>query len=234
MYLPEADQAAPSEFIELYSINLTKLNGGEELIFNFTDSLYPAGSAIVFNSVAYLPLPCTGSGFDVSSSGALPNPSLTISNVNSIFTPYLQQFNNCEGALITYTKTHRAYLDGQEKADPTRIYPFDVYQIERCSQHNYQMIKFELSSLFDLQNKNLPGMIVNGNCQHVYRKYVDGAFVAGTCPWAGTTYFDGNDNPCAIQNDSCSHLESGCGARFGNNNVLPMLGFPAIQTMPGT
>lgn len=233
MYLKDVAQATPTEFIELFQIDLTLPSNGEEGIHYFTNSVNTDGSAIAFNSIDYVPIPCKFSGIETSSSGPLPTPTFTIGNINSIFSPLMISYDNCLGASITRLKTFRKYLDGESDASTSAILYSDVWKINRVAMHNNQQIQFELSSAFDLQNIKIPARSVTVNCSHIYRKFDSDTeeFIAGTCPYSGVLYFDANGNPTGQSGDDCGKKVRDCSLRFGQNNVLPMQAFPAVRTL---
>jgi len=82
-------------------------------------------------------------------------------------------------------------------------------------------VEFELSSPLDLVGVMLPRRVIIQNvCPWVYR--------GAECGYAGSTYFDTNDNPVgSLGQDVCGKRLASCKARFGTNGVLPFGGFPS-------
>lgn len=234
MYQPDIYYSNPTELIELFKLDLTQNNGGEELIVYFCNSVNPDGSAISYQGQSYIPIPCQASGYETTSAGPASNPTISIKNVNSVFSPYLVQYDDCIGAFITRFKTFRRYLDGESEEGSSNLLSFDVHRISSLKQHNNVSIVFELSTSIDLQQVTLPLLKVTNVCNFIYRKYVNGSFVAGTCPYSGSATFDRYGNVTTPANDNCGKRPQDCEKRFGVGNELPMLGFPLIRAEPQT
>ena len=232
MYPPDIYYANPTEYIELFKLDLTQNNGGVPLFVYFCNSVNPDGSAISYQSQEYIPIPCQATGYDVTSAGPASNPTLSIKNINAVFSPYLVQYDDCQDALVTRIKTFRRYLDGQSEAGSPNILGFDVHRISSLKGHNGIQITFELSSAIDIQQVTIPLLKATDTCQRIYRKYINGAFVAGTCDYAGSGTYDRYGNVTTPANDNCGKRSQDCSLRFGANNPLPMLGFPLIRQEP--
>lgn len=109
-------------------------------------------------------------------------------------------------------------------ADPNRHFADEIFFIERKVGEDDVSIEFELSSIVDFENLQLPrGIIVVGYCAHdEYR--------GEGCMYAGTAYFDAEDNPVTDPAlDVCSRSPGGCKKRFGEFSPLPFGGFPAAR-----
>jgi phage-related protein len=67
-------------------------------------------------------------------------------------------------------------------------------------------------------------------CSQIYRRWNGSAFdyVKATCPYVGAASYDKLGNYVSSAGDVCGLRVSDCKLRFGANNELPYLGFPAL------
>ncbi len=214
---------APEARITLWRIEMPE----EGIDQGFTSS---ASSTIQFDGVDYDPLPIEGKGFGQDSKSP-PRPTIAVSNVGSLYTAALFQFNNLLGAKITRFETFKKYLDGEAAADPTQKLPDRIYYINRKVRHDREAVEFELISGLDGTRRQVPSRIIGRKCDLIYRTWDpdEEEFVYSSvepCPYSGTSYFDDNDNISTQANDCCSKTPDGCAKRFGANAQLPFRGFP--------
>ena len=73
----------PSAIIELFELELTEAVNGVDLTLYYHAGTNELSSNIVFNGLTYVAAPIEIDGFEVSSKGTLPRPSMKIANVNS-------------------------------------------------------------------------------------------------------------------------------------------------------
>jgi len=224
VYLKDLSQSSPSDVIDLFQIDATIPSNGVVGLLYFSNSVNTNGSA---------PVPCQLNGVETASTGPLNNPTFTVSNINARFSPMLIEYDNLLGGRINLIKTFYKYLDGQPSANPTYIVYQNSWIINRVAVHNNTSIQFELSSPMDLQNITLPARQLTVNCSFIYRKWNPDTneFIAGTCPFTGTSYFDVNGNPTGPSGDACGKKVNDCTLRFRKNNVLPMQAFPAVRSL---
>lgn len=97
-----------SELIELFVLDATAFGGP---LFRFTNNPGPSGAGVVFNGNTYTPIPITATGFDITSTGTLPTPSITISNVNKVIQSAVISFGDLIGAKLTRSRTYGKFLD---------------------------------------------------------------------------------------------------------------------------
>lgn len=209
----------PSALITFIEIDLAKLlstrhienlsSQAEEIGFkkNLSDStlrfhnnIKIVNSYIVWQQKTYYPAPILAEGFETSSKGTLPQPTLTISSQSesgidqiALLKHEIRKFGDIIGAKVTRRRTFAKYLDrinfGKTKKqkrsgrghlaqelpigyepDPYSELPADVYYIERKLSENKSTIKYQLSSILDLEGIKLPKrMIVSDKCMWQYR-----------------------------------------------------------------
>jgi lambda family phage minor tail protein L len=206
---------APNAIIELFQLHLDATLHGTSDIYYFHNGANAAVTGnIIWNGQSYVRLPIEATGFDYSSTGSLPRPTLVISNIGSSITAILLSINlitpgnDLGGAKVVRVRTLKKYLDGAAGADPHAKFPDEVWYVDRKANENRATVEFELASRFDLAGVMLPRRQIIANiCQWQYR--------SGECGYTGIDYYDTNDNAVASSaNDVCGKRVSSCNARF--------------------
>ena len=217
--------------IHLFEIDCTAIGG---TIYRITPmSSEGAAGVVTWNAQDYSPFPVEASGFEWSSSGTLPQPTMRIANVLQTFAGDVISLSDFVGAKVTRRVTFARFLDDGEEPDPDACFPPEVYYIERKVAQTPLYIEWKLSSIIDQEGVYLPGRIVLKNgCSHRYRRFsvATGTFdyTNATCPYSGTSYFDRNNNPTDQAGlDYCSKNFAGCKARYGAS-AKPFRGFPGV------
>ena len=160
------------------------------------------------------------------SGGTLPQPTLTIANLDGTMTTLLALVNatttgnDLTGATVKRIRTLKRYLDGESTADPNARFPTEIWRINRKATETRDVVTFELASEFDLVGQKLPKrQIVANTCQWIYR--------SSECSYTGTNYFDVNGNSVStLAQDVCGKRLASCKLRFGENGTLPFGSFP--------
>ena len=206
---------APNAIIELFQLHLDATLHGSSTIYYFHNGVNAAVTGnITWNGQAYVRLSIEATGFDYTSTGSLPRPTLTVSNIGSSITALLLQVNlitagnDLGGAKVVRIRTLKKYLDGEAGADPHAKFPDEIWYVDRKANENRVGVEFELASKFDLIGVMLPRRQIIANvCQWVYR--------GGECGYNGTDYYDINDNKVtASGSDVCGKRLSSCNVRF--------------------
>mgnify|MGYP000502833585 CR=1 FL=1 len=230
-------KAAPGKRVSLFQLDLTPLGGAVQY---FTPSVQ-SGGTVAFDGHTYVAAPVTAEGFEVSSTGEQARPVLRIGNVRqgglpAAATSLVIDFQDLVGAIVRRIRTFAQYLDGAAEADPTAILDLQVYRIVRKARQNRVFIEWDLASPLDHDAAMIPRRpIMPDYCTARYRRWdpATAAFVVDTtdlvCPYAGSNYFDINDQPVADPAlDRASKTLGCCRARFGVNAALPFMNEPAI------
>lgn len=221
----EIQKLAPSAVIELYQLDASSFGGD---VYYFHAGTNGLTQTIVWQEQEYVPFPVQITGFEFTAGGQIPRPKMSVSNVSGIITTLVLAYNDLIGAKVTRKRTFAKYLDAvnfsggtNPDADPTAEFPDDIYFIEHKVNENKNVVEFELSAAFDVQGVKIPKrQIIQNICPWKYR--------GAECGYAGTNYFDTNDNPVAtLAQDVCGKRLSSCEARFGQYAELPFGGFPA-------
>lgn len=225
----EIQKLEPSSVIELFKLDLSFINAD---VYHFHAGTNGLTQNIVFNGLTYYRFPISATGFDFNGRGQLPRPKLMVSNVTGAISGLVLLYQDMIGAKITRRRTLAKYLDAvnfdggvNPSADPTAIFPDDVYYIDRKSGENRDIVEFELAAAFDLYGVQLPRrQIIQNTCVWTYR--------SAECGYTGTAYFNENDQPVGSSaQDFCGKRLSSCKCRFGDNSELPYGSFPAAGLM---
>ena len=219
----------PNAIIELFELHLDETLHGSTDIYRWHNGCNDAITGnVVWNSNTYFRQPIQADGFEYQNGGALPRPTLTISNLDGIVTTLLllvngtTSGNDLGGATVKRIRTLKKFLDGQAAADPFASFPEEVWYIDRKASEDRAMVSFELASKFDLAGVKIPRRQLIANvCQWEYR--------SSECSYSGSNYWDAQDNEVpTLGQDRCGKRLSSCKKRFGNNGELPFGSFPSV------
>jgi len=196
----EALSLSPSALITLYEIDVKDIardftlnrttDYDYSIPFRFHNMENLKGQELKFQGKTYYSSPITANNFEYAGGGALPQPLLTITsqegmeqhageNALTLLKEAFRELNHLVGAKVTRIRTFARFLDkgdndnmenvGEEE-DILAEFPRDIYFIERKSVENKNTIQFELSSMIDLENLQLPGrLVLSTRCPWTYR-----------------------------------------------------------------
>ena len=206
-------------FIELFEISDYFLERPGDI------RAFCAHPGVVFQGLAYEFVPIQSKGFDLSTSGPSPRPTLIISNigqsVSNLLATLKQPGFRLEGLLVTRRLTQRAYLDDGDRAGASvRELPQQSYRLERVASENKSSVQFVLETGFGLDAATLPGRTASRVCQWQYR--------GPQCGYTGGGFDDRNQPTADPDSDRCNKYISGCQVRFGEYTALPHGGFPGL------
>jgi lambda family phage minor tail protein L len=223
----ELSKLSPSAIIELFEVRLDSTLHGSSDIYRFhAGSNEEIDGNIVFDGQTYTRIPVAAEGFELTNTGTLPRPTLTISNLDGTMTTLLLLVNattagnDLGGAEVRRIRTLKKFLDGESTADPNARFPDERWFIDRKSNETRDSVTFELASKFDLAGQMLPKrQVVANTCQWIYR--------SSECSYTGTDYYDVNGNEVSTEaEDVCGKRVASCKLRFGDNGTLPFGSFP--------
>lgn len=216
----------PSSLIELFILDTTPI--GLPSVSYFHCGTDDNREPIVFQGQQYEPFPVQITGFEYDGQGALPTPSMSVSNIGGWLSQTLIQYQDMVGSKVTRKRTFRRFLDSEKTADPTQEYPLDIYYIGRKTAETCELVTFDLVSSLDLTGVTLPSrQIIQNSCPWVYK--------SAECSWVPRAgyYFDVNDNAVQLPGaDVCGKRLTSCKLRFaanGANPVMPYGGFPGAR-----
>ena len=149
-----------------------------------TSTLHEA--SIHFGGKVYEPFPVQTEGFDMTSRGTLPRPTLSISNISpSLSNTFsiadggsalpsgtisammlevnkITVGNDLIGGTLVRIRTLKKFLDSanfnstNSTADPTQKFPDEIYMIARKTLENQEIVQFECASMFDMASVKAP------------------------------------------------------------------------------
>tara|TARA_R100000353_G_scaffold97915_1_gene71346 strand:- start:270 stop:845 length:576 start_codon:yes stop_codon:yes gene_type:complete len=171
----ELQSINPTSIIELFTIELNTALHGSNTIYRFHNGAnMNANGQVVWAGNSYLRFPIECSGFEFGSSGTLPRPTITISNILGTITAILQDVNtttagnDLNGAKFTRIRTLAQFLDAVNftgntnpygTPDPTAEFPKEIYFLDRKVTENRDIVTWEAQSALDLINVKLPKRI---------------------------------------------------------------------------
>lgn len=184
---------------------------------------------VKFGGVEYHPLAISASGYEWNGQGSPPQPKLQIQNIGGIVAGLTMTLDDLVGAKVTRIRTFKKHLDGQSEANPNTYFEPDIFTINRKSLHDKKSIEFELATPLEALNKKIPSSVIMRNtCAYHYRRYANGRWYYGDCPYAGSQYYNASDiEQSDPSQDVCSRRMSGCLKRYGQRTPLPIKCFPA-------
>ena len=225
----ELNKLAPSAVIELFELDGTATSIGVDQIYRFHAGVNEQISGnIVWNGNTYQRYPVEATGFSYEGGGQLPRPTISISNILSLGTTLVLEYNDLVGATVTRIRTLKKYLDATNftsgtnaTADPFAEFPREIFIVDRKVAENRAVVSFELAATFDVAGVKLPRrQIIQNICPWTYK--------GEGCGYTGTDYYDINDNEVTnVAQDVCGHRLSSCKLRFGENAEIPYGGFPS-------
>lgn len=194
----EAFSLNPSALVILFEIDISNIgfdrgiisksevDRGINTVFRFHNNPKLGINSIFWQGKEYFLVPVQAEGFEISGKGTLPTPKLSISTSDegvaalSILKDKIFQYGDLVGAKVTRIRTFAKFIDSVNFLNDTppdgfnpdfnSEFPRDIFYIERKSLENKNIIEFELSSLLDIENIQLPGRLVTqGFCPFAYR-----------------------------------------------------------------
>jgi lambda family phage minor tail protein L len=174
MAIPTAElqKLTNKSIIELYSLTLvTALHGSSDVTRFHSGVGMNSNASIIWQGNTYSKYPILAEGFEYRGRGALPRPSLTVSNVLGTITALMSTvnattpFNDLQGAKFIRHRTLSQFLDAANF--PSNQNPFgtpssstelpqEIYFIDRKSLENRDIVQFELVSSLDLEGVSAP------------------------------------------------------------------------------
>lgn len=232
-----AQWAEQPAIVELYTLDLTPIEPqlpDNVRVWRFSPDANELGQNILWNGHRYTRVPIIAEGFKVVGRGAMPRPSLRVSNLGGAMSLLCIAYKDLVGARLVRQRTYARFLPSENFAETNpfanenQAFPADVFYVRRKVVETPEAVEFELAWVFDLEGVQLPRRaIIADTCTWQY-KSAECEWVPGAGP-----YFDETDAPCSAQKDFCSLRLSGCEKRFhtrhGRGFALPFGGFPGVR-----
>nr|WP_137829759.1 phage minor tail protein L [Methylobacterium sp. L1A1] len=222
----------PGDLVALYVIDLAAIGVNRQ--FAFTPAAEGGSGPIRFRGITYAPLDVTCEGFEMTADGAIPQPTLSITNVTRVMSSAAALHDDLIGARLIRTRTYAQFLDGGPTPDPEAAYAQDIYVFDRKTAHTKRSITWTLAAAMDQEGVMLPGrLILRDVCLWRYRRWDPDTetfdYTGVQCPYTGGEAYDADGRPTTPDKDTPSrHIASCCKARFGAAAPLPFGGFPGV------
>lgn len=215
--------------ISLWQIDLTTLSGKNEWFYFCNQLNEKKDPFIIWNGKKYNSLPVDINGVSRSSTGVSGRPTLSIGNIDGLFTGLISQFGGLIGAdVVRFVVPVNSldsdnFIDGNTEADASEYLAQRF--IVQSSKESPTVGQLELSWITELENVIAPTKQMFANvCAWQYRSI--------ECGYKGGAVADSNDIATNdIAQDDCSKSLLGCKARWGENAVLPALMFVGIDKL---
>ena len=227
----DVQKLEPGAFIEFFDVDLSPLGGN---IVRLHAGVNEKGKDVTWRGNEYYRFPIEASGFEATTQGAMPRPTLKIANIGKAIDNQAGaigvlalEWGGLVGCKVTRTVTLVKYIDavnfkdGNPNADPNQHFPQDIYYIDRKSAETSSFIEFELMGATDIAGIRIPSRQANRTtCPWEYR----GEY----CGYAGPAVAKLDDSPTNDRTqDKCGHKLSSCKLRFPNQ-PLPCGIFPGV------
>lgn len=216
----------PGAIVDLFELDCTSLG---DAVFYWHNGVNALGADVVWQGNTYTRLPVEARGFERSSKGQIPRPTVKVANVSGLIGALARSLDDLVGAKLTRRRTFVKYLDAvnfsggvNPTADPAVGFADEVYFVDRKASENGIFVEFELTAAFDVQGVQLPRrQFVQNVCTWQYR--------SAECGYAGGAVADRNDVATTdINSDACGKRLASCKLRFGTFAELPYGGFPGV------
>lgn len=206
----------PTAVIDLFEVHLTQDINGADLVLRYHAGLNGISETIKFDEQSYPAVPVEVDGFEFTTKGTLPRPTLRVANVNDAISSLLLSYNLL-GAKVQRIRTFVKFIDVSnfnqqvqftkeadvegllttEDDDPLIMETFndsadpqakmvETWYVDRIASENLQFAEFELAPKIDLTNLQLP------------RRTIEDA-----CPWRYRGVQEGTGPGCTYKGDSC-------------------------------
>tara|TARA_Y100001951_G_scaffold95946_1_gene94006 strand:- start:51 stop:626 length:576 start_codon:yes stop_codon:yes gene_type:complete len=165
----------PGAIIELFTLTLDAALHGDTTVYRFHNgSNMNANGNIVWAGNSYEKFPIQCEGFQFGSTGTLPRPTITVSNIFGTLTAIMLDVNkttvgnDLNGTKLVRIRTLARFLDAVNftgntnpfgTPDPTAEFPQEIYFLDRKITENREIVQWEAISALDLVNVKLPKRI---------------------------------------------------------------------------
>ena len=217
------DQIHPGTLLELFE--LRQYRPGDSRtgpIYEFSNNTNEKGEGITFNGVLYARTPIEAEGWEFTTDGHFPTPTMRIGNVGQVIGRAAREYNYFLDWIVIRHRVFAKYIDeinfvgGNPLADPLAEFPVDIYFVSRLSSETKQQIEWELCAALDLEGVALPAEMVSTQvCTYIYR--------SADCGYTGGPVAKVDDTPTTDPAlDKCGHKVKSCLLR----NLTDVRGIP--------
>ena len=220
----------PGEIVTLIEVDGTKFGAqvyrfhGENIQYTPEEIMHAQQTGVLppkeitFRGEQFGARPFGISGISFDGSGKAGKPQLTVSNADSQVSAMIRSYNGMMQAKVAIWVTSRDLMqpDGSIKDGAYRKM---VYYVERPNYVDKQLVRFDLTSPYDMDGIMIPSRTTQSVCYWAQR----GWYKSGKgCSYNGENgWFDKDNNPVddpAL--DFCPGTVTACRLRFGQNAPL--------------
>jgi len=168
----------PTAVLEFYKLYYDTINEPDSY-FPFHPCSNGIENGITLNGILHVPLAVEVEDFESNILNRINRPKIRVSNVNYAISNLLRKKNDFKFAKLERTKIFLKHIDDSNfeggvnpfgVSDPNSSISKDTYTISQKTQENINLVEFELTSPFDLENFSIPGRLVLGRyCYWQYR-----------------------------------------------------------------
>jgi len=172
----ELQKISPSAIVEVFTLELIPALHNSSNIYRFHNGAnLNSNGEVIWDGNSYQRYPIEAKGFEYSSKGTLPRPTLTASNAFGLLTAIMLNVNqttpgnDLNGAKFTRIRTLARYIDAANFSggtnpfgtpDPSVTLPSEVYFLDRKVSENRETVQWEMVSAFDLVNVKVPKRMI--------------------------------------------------------------------------
>tara|TARA_R100000781_G_scaffold110663_1_gene76277 strand:- start:4518 stop:5093 length:576 start_codon:yes stop_codon:yes gene_type:complete len=161
----ELQKISPSAIIELFTLTLdSTLHGNSDTTRFHNGSAPNNNNEIIWQGQSYQRMPIESTGYERTGKGALPRPSLKVSNLFGTMTAMMLDANAVTpfidlcGSKLVRIRTCACYLDAANWPDGVNPFgtpannemPQEIYFLDRKVTENRDYVEWELASALDL------------------------------------------------------------------------------------
>ena len=183
----EIQSLEPGAILDLFILYATSLGGSTYYFHAGTNDL---GGSVVWQGNTYQPFPVMLSGFEHTSQGKLPRPTIIVANVDGTLGGLVRSYEDLVGAKVTYKRTLAKFLDVANfpggvnpAADPTASpWADETFEVEQKTSETSEAISFQLVSSMDTQGLLLPARVIQATVCVWKNSQTDICPFVTTCP----------------------------------------------------
>lgn len=135
-----------SAYVELYKLDASIIGGS---VYYFTNQRSATGGVVTFAEQEYQAIPILGQGFDVTSTGTMPKPTITISNVEGMLLGAVVSLGDLVGATLTRMRTFAKFLDDGSSPNTAAYIGPEKWIIEQKIHHDKHYLQWQLTTSID-------------------------------------------------------------------------------------
>ena len=135
-----------SAYVTLFKVDGSAFGGP---VFRFTNNPNSAGAGVQFQGFTYQPIPIHAEGFDVTASGTMAKPTLSLGNVGKVVMASMRDYGDMVGWKVTRLRTYEKFLDAGATPNASACIGPEVWLVEKLIQRSAQGISWQLTTSLD-------------------------------------------------------------------------------------